>query len=78
MNDWEVSGNLVANNQQLNGASYSGSQLGTSNSAMKFMGTTYCHATVGTGDDNRILMGYSYQRRKQGLSYLDGSFQEGR
>ncbi len=64
MNDWEVSGNLVANNQQLNGASYSGSQLGTSNSAMKFMGTTYCHATVGTGDDNRILMGYSYQSKK--------------
>lgn len=64
MNDWEVSGNLVANNQQLNGASYSGSQLGTSNSAMKFMGTTYCHATVGTGDDNRILMGYSYQPKK--------------
>ena len=64
MNDWEVSGNLVANNQQLNGASYSGSQLGTSNSAMKFMGTTYCHATVGTGDDNRILMGYSYQPKE--------------
>ena len=64
MSDWEVSGNLVANNQQLNGASYSGSQLGTSNSAMKFMGTTYCHATVGTGDDNRILMGYSYQPKK--------------
>ena len=31
---------------------------------MKFMGTTYCHATVGTGDDNRILMGYSYQPKK--------------
>lgn len=25
MSDWEVSGNLIANNQQLNGASYSGS-----------------------------------------------------
>ena len=64
MSDWEVSGNLIANNQQLNGASYSGSQLGTPRSAMKFMGTTYCHASVGTGDDNRILMGYSYQPKE--------------
>lgn len=64
MNDWEASGNLVANNQQLNGASYSGSQLGTPHSAMKFMGTTYCHAMVGTGDDNRILMGYSYKPKE--------------
>lgn len=60
MSDWAVSGNLIANNQQLNGASYSGSQLGTPRSAMKFMGTTYCHASVGTGNDNRIVMGYSY------------------
>ncbi len=64
MSDWAVSGNLIANNQQLNGASYSGSQLGTPRSAMKFMGTTYCHASVGTGDDNRILMGYSYQPKE--------------
>lgn len=64
MNDWEISGNLVANNQQLNGASYSGSQLGTPGTAMKFMGTTYCHAMVGTGDDNRILMGYSYKPKE--------------
>lgn len=64
MSDWAVSGNLIANNQQLNGASYSGSQLGTPRSAMKFMGTTYCHASVGTGNDNRIVMGYSYQPKK--------------
>ena len=64
MSDWAVSGNLIANNQQLNGASYSGSQLGTPRSAMKFMGTTYCHASVGTGNDNRIVMGYSYQPKE--------------
>ncbi len=64
MSDWEAGGDLIANNQQLNGASYSGSQLGTPDSAIKFMGTTYCHATVGSGDDNRIVMGYSYQPDK--------------
>ena len=49
MSDWAVSGNLVANNQQLNGASYSGSQLGTSK---------FCNEIYG----NHILPCYQWGR----------------
>ena len=46
MNDWKVGGTLTANNQQLSGAEFSGSQLGTPDYAMKLKGVTYCHATA--------------------------------
>lgn len=68
MNDWAVGGTLVANNQNLNGAEYSGSQLGTPDYAMKLKGVTYCHATVGSGNDKRIVMGYLYNPNKTNYS----------
>ena len=64
MSDWEVSGNLIANNQQLNGASYSGSQLGTPRSVDEIHGNHILPCVGGDGDDNRILMGYSYQPKE--------------
>ena len=68
MNDWKVGGTLTANNQQLSGAEFSGSQLGTPDYAMKLKGVTYCHATAGNSSDKRIVMGYLYNPQKTGYS----------
>ena len=68
MNDWKVGGTLTANNQQLSGAEFSGSQLGTPDYAMKLKGVTYCHATAGNSCDKRIVMGYLYNPQKTGYS----------
>ena len=57
-----------ANNQQLSGAEFSGSQLGTPDYAMKLKGVTYCHATAGNSSDKRIVMGYLYNPQKTGYS----------
>ena len=57
MNDWKVGGTLTANNQQLSGAEFSGSQLGTPDYAMKLKGVTYCHATAGNSSDKKNCNG---------------------
>ena len=68
MNDWKVGGTLTANNQQLSGAEFSGSQLGTPDYAMKLKGVTYCHATAGNSSDKRIVMAYIIPRKPATVS----------
>lgn len=60
MSNWKISHNITANSQGLQGASYSGSQLGTPSYAIKFKGCTGCYATLSGGTDKRISMGYLY------------------
>lgn len=64
---YSVYKNMVANNQQLNGAEYTGSQLGNSPFDIYVKGCAYCHATVGSGSDKRICM--SYMNNPNGKSY---------
>lgn len=68
MTDWETVGNMTANNQNLSGAEYSGSQLGSPNYAMKFKGCATCHANVGGGTDTRIVMTYMHNPNNSNYS----------
>lgn len=61
MNNWKISNNIVANEIGIQGASYSGSQLGTPGFAMKFKGCTGCYAELNPNGGNKaVAMGYLY------------------
>lgn len=66
--DWSKYGSMVANNQSLSGAEYSGTQLGNSPFAFYAKGAAYCHADVGSGTDKRIAMTYMNNPNKGGYS----------
>jgi len=57
---WTMDDAMVANQQGLNYACYSGNQLGTPSSNIYIKGCAYCKAYVGNGSDNRIVMQYLY------------------
>lgn len=59
---------LVANTQTMNGAEYSGKQLGTSDFKIYLKGCAYAHANVGTGTDTRIIMSYMHNPNKKNYS----------
>lgn len=68
MQNWAVAGSLTANNQGFNGAEYSGSQLGSPDWSMKFRGSTFVHAQVGSGTDKRIIMSYMHNPNRHSYS----------
>ena len=76
MTNWASGGTMTANNPQLDGAEYSGTQLGSPDLAMKIKGCAYCHATAGAGTDKRIVMGYLYNPNRIGysISFSYGGF----
>lgn len=67
-NDWSKYGDMVANQQKLTGAEYSGTQLGNSPFSIYVKGAAYCHANVGTGTDKRIAMTYMNNPNKVNYS----------
>lgn len=58
---------MVANTQTMNGAEYSGTQLGTPDSKIFIKGCAYVYAYAGDGTDKRIIM--SYMHNPNGTSY---------
>ena len=59
---WQSSASdtMTANTQSMNGAEYSGSQLGSPTYSMYIKGAAYCYADAGTGTDKRIIMSYMH------------------
>ena len=57
---WVADDNLVANQQGLNYACYSGTQLGTPDFSLYLKGCTYCKSYTGNGTDKRIVLSYLY------------------
>lgn len=72
INQWTGSTSMTANMQGFNGAEYSGDQLGTPTYAMRIKGCAYCHASIGTGTDKRIIMSYLYNPNKSNYSISFG------
>ena len=68
MSNWKISHNLVANKENLFGAEYSGSQLGSPDYAMKFKGCLGVKAKLTGNSDNRISMSYLYNPNKHNFS----------
>lgn len=68
VNKWQLGSSMVANTQNLNGAVYSGTQLGSPNWEMKMKGCAWVHADIGSGTDKRIAMGYAYNPKKINVS----------
>ena len=68
MTSWEKGGSLTANVQSLNGAEYSGAQLGTPDYSMKIRGCAYAHCQIGSGTDKRIVMMYMYNPNRDNYS----------
>lgn len=67
MDSWERVDTLVANNQSLSGAEYSGSQLGTPDTTLRFKGCASVKARNGSGTDKRMVVSYLYNPKS--LSY---------
>lgn len=68
MSNWRISHNLIANQENLFGAEYSGSQLGSPQYAMKFKGCLGVKAKLTGKSDNRISMSYLYNPNKHNFS----------
>lgn len=68
MSNWEVGGTLVANGQGLNGAEFSGTQLGSPDWSMKLKGCTYAYAKTCSGTDKSIFILYMYNPHKHPYS----------
>ena len=67
MDDWEVGGSMIANNQFSNGAEYSGNQLGSPSWSMKIKGCAYIDAQVGAGTSKQVIL--SYMHNPDGANY---------
>lgn len=71
---WSDGETLEANQQGLQSAEYSGEQLGLVNQKMKIQGCASCHAVVGTGTDNRVIVGYVHDSKGEKIGiYLVGA-----
>ena len=70
MEDWESTSNdtLSANTQSMNGAEFSGSQLGTPDSKIYIKGCTNAQAYPGSGTDKRIIMSYMHNPNRSNYS----------
>lgn len=68
MTKWEVGGDLAANHQSLEGAAFSGVQLGSPDWSMKFKGCAYARAKLTSGTDKRIVMSYMYNPQRYSYS----------
>lgn len=63
----DASDTMIANQQTLSGAEYSGTQLGTPDFNIYIKGCAYAYANAGSGTDKRIVMNYMYN--PNGASY---------
>ena len=68
---WQSNPNdiLTPNFTPLDGAVYSGNQLGTPDFPLYLRGVTYCYCSAGAGSDKRIAITYMYNPSILGFSY---------
>ncbi|WP_211279704.1 hypothetical protein [Bifidobacterium hapali] len=70
MNDWRTtsSSKMIPTEVSLQGANFSGQQLGNPDWKMKIKGCAWVHATVGDRNDKRIVVNYVYNPNKMNYS----------
>lgn len=79
MNDWRTdpSNRMIPTEASLQGANFSGPQLGNPDWKMKMKGCAWVHATAGSGNDKRMVVNYVYNpnRINYSVSFNLGNFE---